>query len=93
MAQPRAREGQIKVVYGVTSQDIMLCHGPGTQKADVNLLLGAVMNSTLEADFSTRYKLECEKQMGLSVLEQLIARGYDPRTLKISINKMEASND
>lgn len=93
MAQPYAREGQIKIVYGVTCQDIMLCNGPGTQKADVNLLVGAVMDATLKADFLTRYDLECDDQMGPSILEQLVDRGYDPRTLKISINKMEAKTD
>lgn len=91
MAQPYARRGQIKIVYGATSEDLMLCHGEGTHKADVNLLAGAVLDAVLEADFSTRYNLECDGQMGPSVFKQLIERGYDPRTLKIEITKMEQS--
>lgn len=89
MAQPRAREGQLKIIYGVINEDIMICNGEGTAKADANLLFSALGDRTLNADFLTAYNLEADQQMGPSVLDQLVGRGYDPRTLKITIHKME----
>lgn len=93
MAQPRAREGQLKVTYGAINRDIMICNGSGTAKADAHLLFGAFVDRTLNADLRTAYNLELDKKMGPSVLEQLMDRGYDPRTLKITINKMESSGE
>lgn len=87
MSHPTAAPGQIKVKYGKREGDLFMCHGEGTSKADVNLLLGAVMDHVLEADFKTTYDLHCQNKFADSVLKQLEARGYDPTTLEISIRK------
>lgn len=87
MSHPTAAPGQIKVKYAKLEGDLYMCHGEGTSKADVNLLMGAVTDHVLEADFKTTHDLHCRNQLTDSVLSQLEARGYDPATLEISIRK------
>ena len=87
MSHPSAARGQIKVKYGVREKDLFLCHGEGTSKADVALLIGAVKDRVLETDIQTRYRLECGGHMSHCILDELEARGYDPTTLEISIRK------
>jgi hypothetical protein len=87
MSHPSAASGQIKIKHGKRENDLFICNGEGTSKADAHLLLGAVKDRVLQADFETSYRLEVEGKMTDSVLAQLEARGYDPTTLEISIRK------
>jgi hypothetical protein len=87
MSHPSAAAGQVKIKYGKREGDLFVCNGDGTSRADAHLLMGAVMDRTLQTDFATAYRLEKDGHMGRSILEQLEARGYDPETLQISIRK------
>lgn len=87
MSHPRAAAGQIKVKHGKRENDLFICYGAGTTRADAFLLLGAVKDRVLTADFCTVFELERDGHMGPSILDQLEARGYDPTTLEISIRK------
>ncbi|MFX4300205.1 hypothetical protein [Pseudosulfitobacter pseudonitzschiae] len=87
MSHPSASPGQIKIKHGLRRDDLFICNGEGASKSDALLLLGAVMNRVLEADFMTHFDLEVDGHMADGILAQLEARGYDPKTLEISIRK------
>ncbi|EPX84783.1 hypothetical protein [Salipiger mucosus] len=93
MSHPSAAPGQLKIKHGKREGDLFFCHGPGTAKADVHLLLGALTERVCEPDFGARYRMELDGQMADSILAQLEARGYDPTTLEISIRKKEEVPD
>jgi len=87
LSHPRAASGQIKVKYGKREGDLLFCHGDGTRRADALLLLGALTQDALDADFGTHYRLAVSGQFGPSALKELEDRGYDPTTLEVSIRK------
>lgn len=87
MSHPSAAPGQIKIKYGKREGDLFICHGDGTSRADALLLVGAVKDRVLDADFGTHYNLEADGHMTDGILAQLEARGYDSTTLEISIRK------
>lgn len=87
MSHPSAAPGQIKIKHGRRQDDLFICNGEGTSKSDALLLLGAVKDRVLNADFLTHFDLEVDGKMTDGILAQLEARGYDPKTLEISIRK------
>lgn len=87
MSHPYAGPGQIKIKHGRRQDDLFICQGEGTCKSDALLLLAAVKDRVMVPDFKTSYKLEMAGMMQDDILTQLEARGYDPKTLEISIRK------
>lgn len=76
---PTARPGQVKIQYGKVANDLMMCWGDGTAKADANLLICAV-TSPKHHPFDDTWEP--------SLLDELRDRGYDITTLRISIEKV-----
>ncbi len=78
---PRAREGQIKVQWANTAEggeDLHYFRGEGVGRAD-----GWLLHSAISAPTHSPMKNEWHP----SLLEELEARGYDIKTLKISVEK------
>ena len=85
---PRARPGQLKLQWGKLADhnpDFIGCHGEGVPKADVNMLFCFISQKIRRLDLD-----DPNNQLGFydpSFIEELEARGYDTRTLKISVEK------
>lgn len=82
--QPKAKFGQIKVQYGYSrydGEDHFMCYGghEGSRR-DARLLMHAINEK--------RYCVH-SKKYEKSLIEELEERGYDIKTLKISIEKKE----
>jgi hypothetical protein len=78
---PSAKQGQIKIQWGKLKDcdpDLILCNGEDAGRADVRLLYYAVEAKTYNR-LTEKYEVGC--------LEELERRGYDLKTLKISIEK------
>lgn len=82
MRTPTAKEGQLKVQYGKVpyekSTDIVYAWGEGTSRSDIRLI-----HNMLTGERYSVLTGEWEK----SPLDELIERGYDITTLKITIEK------
>lgn len=85
---PRARPGQLKLQWGKLADcapDHIACRGEGIPKTDANMLFDFISAKRHRTDFDNP-----GNRLGIydpSFLEELEARGYDIRTLKISIEK------
>ncbi len=82
---PRARDGQIKAQWGKLADqdaDLVYVWGRGASSADAWLL-----HDTL----SLKPYMQLTKEFCPSFLEELESRGYDLRTLKISVEKKRDS--
>lgn len=80
---PRAKNGQLKCQWGKLADsdpDIVISRGEGIPRADAHLLHGAI---------TQRQYSPFSKSWDKSFLEELTARGYDIKTLRISIEKIE----
>lgn len=81
MSVPVARPGEVKIQYGKVANDLMMCWGDGTAKADAALLICA-LTSPQHQPFDNTWEP--------SLVDELKARGYDITTLRISIEKTQA---
>jgi hypothetical protein len=82
---PRARPGQLKVQWGKIADhdpDLVYARGEGVPSADGWLFHDALTSPNWKGPLS-RDKFAFDP----SLLEELEARGYDIKTLKISIEK------
>lgn len=78
---PRARNGQIKAQWGKLANHepgIVYARGDGTSRSDSHLLHNLISSPRF-------YPLS--KEWDKSFVEELDARGYDIKTLKISVEK------
>lgn len=73
-----SRPGEVKVQHGKVANDLMMCWGDGTAKADAALLIRALTSPTHRPIDNT---------WAPSLIDDLKDRGYDITTLKISIEK------
>lgn len=83
---PRPKEGQIKVAWGYTADDgeaIYYCRGKGVPKVDGAMVHDMLASKRAHPVPGALFGVEWEP----SFLEELEARGYDVKTLKISIEK------
>lgn len=84
--QPSAKFGQIKIQYGYSKhegEDHFMCYGGHeNSRRDVRLLMSSI-NEKRYNRISGKYEN--------SLMEELEERGYDLRTLKISVEKKEPS--
>ena len=79
---PTAKDGQLKVQYGKVpyekSTDIVYAWGAGCSKSDMHLI-----HNMLTGEKYSPFRDEWDK----SPLDELVERGYDITTLKITIEK------
>lgn len=78
---PRAREGQVKLQWGKLAEcepNLVACWGPGAGSSDADLLVGVVTSRSFSPDSA---------QWNRSFKDELERRGFDIRTLKISVEK------
>ena len=79
---PRAKYGQIKVKYGYSQyngEDYFMCYGGHLGgRRDVRLLMNAL---------NDRQYNRLDDKYEPSLIDQLESRGYDTRTLTISVEK------
>ena len=87
MSVPRPKKGQLKIGYGKLKDhapDIVVASGEGTTRADRSLLLYAITSKTHRP---------LVNKWAPSLVDELIARGYDITTLKISIEKLKKNGE
>ena len=79
---PKAKEGQIKLQYGRVDgvNDLVLVHGDGVPRCDRALFFSFL---------SSRSYSPAREEWDDSFLEELEKRGYDIKTLKISVEKKQ----
>lgn len=78
---PRSRDGELKCQWGKLADhkpDLIYTRGEGIPRADAHLLHSTISSK----DYSPM-----DKQWHPSFIEELEARGYDIKTLKISVQK------
>lgn len=78
---PRSRDGELKCQWGKLADqhpDLIYTRGEGVPKSDAHLLHSAIASK----DYSPM-----DNQWHPSFIEELEARGYDIKTLKIIIQK------
>jgi len=82
MSRYTPKRARLKMVWGKidkhTDPDLIASNGPGTSKADRNLLLSVVC--------MPRW---CGRDPQPSFMDELAARGYDLTTLRFSIDKKD----
>lgn len=90
---PRPRPGQLKVQFGKLADDgpdIIYARGEGIPSADGRLLHHFLSAPRAYFDLQARpFGIAYEP----SLIEELEARGYDIKTLKISIEKKDLENE
>lgn len=74
----KAKAGQIKAGWMKSANDNGWCWGDGTSKADANLV-GQILFLNEQDWYNNGF---CS-----TLIEELEKRGYDPKTLKFSIEK------
>jgi len=82
----KARPGQLRIFYGKLPRerpDICVAWGENTDKSDGRFLLGTFTNRRYRYDFGA-HKIVWDH----STLDELTERGYDIKTLKVSIERL-----
>lgn len=85
---PIAKPGDLKMYWGKVqdslSHQVCGAWGDGSSKRDLHLLFGALCEPRNRYMASEQYP---------SIVDELIARGYDITTLKFSIQKIKTGDD